>query len=238
MCGSILDVVTKIRLRLNKKGRIKLPGVKYPISFRPGSVDVYTLEGIFVAKEYDISLPPSWGDPKYIVDGGANIGCTSVFFANRYPNALILCIEPERDNYRYLIQNIHNYPNIRSLQSAIWADSTFVVVRDKGFGLRGFMVEEVDPQTPNALHTVSMLDLMRDHGVIDILKLDVEGSERVIFQRAYEQWLPFVRCLIIELHDRMVPGCTRSVFSAISRYSFACSTRGGNLICINEEPGE
>ncbi len=238
MCGSILDVVTKIRLRLNKKGRIKLPGIKYPIIFRPGSVDVYTLEGIFVAKEYDISLPPAWGDPKYIVDGGANIGCTSVFFANRYPNALIVSIEPERDNYTYLIQNIAQYPNIRGLKSAIWPNHGFIAVRDKGFGLRGFVVEEVNQQTPDALPTVTIPDVISDHKRIDILKLDIEGSEKYLFEGNHEHWLPFVRCLIIELHDRMLPGCTRAVFGAIAKYNFSCSTRGANLVCFNEdEPG-
>ena len=54
---------------------------------------------------------------------------------------------------------------------------------------------------------------------IDILKLDVEGAEKNIFS-SNTNWISKVQLLIIELHDEVVPGCSREFFSAISEYDF------------------
>ena len=51
-----------------------------------------------------------------------------------------------------------------------------------------------------------------DH--IDVLKMDIEGSERVVFSRNYESWVDRVGCFLIELHDE---GCRDVFFQAIGR---------------------
>ena len=40
------------------------------------------------------------------IDAGANIGLTSIYFANKFPNAKIVALEPEIDNYIILQKNI------------------------------------------------------------------------------------------------------------------------------------
>lgn len=46
-------------------------------------------------------------------------------------------------------------------------------------------------------------------GSVDLLKLDVEGSEREIFGSGAGDWLPFVRNIVIELHG---PDCSEIFF--------------------------
>jgi FkbM family methyltransferase len=234
----VLALPTRLRLRRGSTGILRLRGVKHPLVFRPTSVAIYTVEEVFFDRDYDVEWPASWGAPRYIVDGGANIGCTSVFFANQYPDACIVSIELEESNYSYLLRNAQPYRNIRSLRSAIWAHRGFVAVRDQGFGLRGFVVEEVGHDALGALPAVALSDLIAEDNVVDVLKLDIEGSEKVLFEGDCDRWLPFVRCVIIELHDRMVPGCTRAVFRAIGRHHFSCSRKGDKLVCLNERAPE
>ena len=69
----------------------------------------------------------------------------------------------------------------------------------------------------------------------DIVKLDVEGSEKEIFSENYEGWLPKKKVLIVELHDRMKKGCRKAVFQAISRYDFSLQVAGENLVFTNNQ---
>ena len=76
---------------------------------------------------------------------------------------------------------------------------------------------------------------MADYGitVLDLVKIDIEGAEKELFENGYEKWLPKTRVLVVELHDRMKPGCSKSVFSAICQYDFSFSHKGENLIFTN-----
>jgi len=48
-------------------------------------------------------------------------------------------------------------------------------------------------------------------GIIDILKLDVEGSELPILQGG-RRWIHNIGCMVAETHDFLRPGCTRAFF--------------------------
>jgi hypothetical protein len=94
----------------------------------------------------------------------------------------------------------------------------------------------IEKQEGNAgLQAFSVSDLMKKFGFprIDIIKIDIEGSEKEVFTENYG-WLSETNCLIIELHDRMKRGCSTTVFRAVDQYNFSLSLRGENLIFIKE----
>ena len=70
---------------------------------------------------------------------------------------------------------------------------------------------------------------------IDVLKIDIEGSEKELFESDYEEWLPNTRMLIIELHDGFRKGASKSFFNAISKYNFHMMKNDENLIFYNME---
>jgi hypothetical protein len=53
---------------------------------------------------------------------------------------------------------------------------------------------------------------------IDLLKIDIEGGERDLFQQS--DWIRRVRCLAIELHDHIKPGCQQAVSDAVRNQNF------------------
>jgi FkbM family methyltransferase len=230
--GLIKGYFFHLKMKYVKEGIMDIPSVKYPVYFRPGTVDVYTIEEVFGRKEYDIDIKYT---PEFIIDGGANIGFTSVFFANKYPKAEIVAIEPEGNNFRLLLKNIAKYPNIKPLKSGVWGKDALLEVKDNGYGLRGFMVQEVENETEQSINATSIKTLMQGNRLIDILKLDIEGSEKAVFEANPDEWLPYVKCLIIELHDRMVKGSSQAVFKALLKYNFSFSVKGENLVFINED---
>ncbi|MTI29986.1 FkbM family methyltransferase, partial [Xanthovirga aplysinae] len=220
------------QLKTNRTNKIFLPKIEAPISLRPGTTDIPTFKQVFVYREYEY---PINFVPKVIIDAGANIGLSAVYFANKFRNAHIYSIEPETNNFKLLKQNVSPYTTVTPIQAALWNSSSDLGVIDKGLGEWGFMVEERNKGETsnkiNSIKSVTIKDLLQSFKIkeIDILKIDIEGAEKELFESNFEDWLPRVKCLMIELHDRMKAGCSKSFFKAISRFNFSYDQKGENL---------
>lgn len=223
------------QLIIKKNCNLKIGFLKHPFSLRKGNYsDLATLKEVLIRKEYEIDIS---FEPRRIIDGGANIGLTSIFFANKYPNADIISIEPDTDNFHLLQKNTSVYEKVKPENSAIWNRKAFLKVVDNGWGTDGYNVVEVPADENLSLIATSVTEIMikNNWDEIDILKLDVEGSEKEIFSNGYEFWLPKTKVLIVETHDRFKKGCSRAVFTALSKYDFSCGIKGFNMIFYNEE---
>jgi FkbM family methyltransferase len=220
------------QLKLVRQPVVNLPGYPHPIHYRPGTADLTTFREIFLREEYKLDLP---FQPEVIIDAGANIGFTSLYFSHRYPEATIFSLEPEPENFLLLQKNAGHNPNIKALQSALWYEETTIEIADRGYGLRGFMVEQ-PTGTHATTQAITLQKLIEQYHItsIDILKIDIEGSEKEVFT-GDTRWLGLTKCLVIELHDRMKPGCTEAVLEALRPYNFSKKAKGENLVFINQE---
>jgi FkbM family methyltransferase len=141
-----------------------LPGYLHPIHLRNSKADFISFREIFFKKEYELDIPTHI-QPTIIVDAGANIGLTSVYFANRYPTAKIICIEPDTENFKCVVKNVSEYKNITPLNKALWNKVEMLSLANKGFGDRGFMIEEGDEKTTEG---ISLTALMQHHNLTHI----------------------------------------------------------------------
>ncbi len=226
-----------LQVKVFKSGKFILPGFVQSIFFRPHTSDVHTFREIFLREEYALAASVI-SNPKTIIDAGANIGFTTLFFTKRYPNARIISLEPDKANFEYLKKNTIGYSHITPLQAALWNKKGAIEIKDKGYGVRGFMAEEISTRASiTSMPATTMLDLLQEYTItrIDILKMDIEGSEREVFSIDTEHWLPITKCIIIELHDRMKDGCSMAVFKALSQFNFECTIKGENLVFINKD---
>lgn len=216
--------------RKYKLFKLRLPKVKHPIFLRNNSSDVDTFYQIFYYKGYETEFNI---DPKVIVDCGANIGLATVWFKNKYPNAKIVSVEPASSNYEMLVKNTEAYDNVSCLKAGIWNKNAILKVVDNGYGEWGFMTEEVETEGPDTINSVSIDGLMEKFGLdhIDLLKIDIEGSEKELFEKNYEKWMPKVKVILIELHDSMKEDCIRTFFKAMVNYKFTMRCKGENIIC-------
>ena len=230
--GWINGTIVFIKIKFKKTESIHLNHIKYPFKLRRGSSDQWTFRQIFISQQYHFNPKR---EPHFIIDGGGNIGLAAIYFANRFPNATIVSIEPEAENYELLQYNTRGYKNIHPVKSGIWNKDTFLKVKDIGIGSWGFTVEEA-VEGKDTFKAISISDIMKRFNVneIDILKLDVEGAEKEIFSENYQDWLPRTNLLVIELHDRLRKGCSKVFFRAISAYDFSVHPTGENLICTKE----
>jgi len=87
-------------------------------------------------------------------------------------------------------------------------------------------------QTLPSVNAITAGDCIQILGAVqlDILKIDIEGAEKEVFSAANLDWLKQTKLMIIELHDRWLPGCSDAVEDAIKGHSFERSMRGENLV--------
>ena len=188
--------------------------VASPVHLRLKASDFETYIKVFVQREYELPLrkPPS-----VIVDAGANVGFTAVFFANLHPQARVVAVEPEASNFALLKKNVSAYPNVTAVRAAIWKKDGFIDLVDPGIGHYGFQTKEThdDESTRDRVPCLTIDSLMAQHGIsyIDFLKMDIEGAEKEVLENA-SAWIDKVGVLAIELHDRFKIGCNRSFYLA------------------------
>jgi FkbM family methyltransferase len=187
-------------------------GIQHPVLVRLRTSDVELYKSVLLESEYDYAVPFS---PCAIVDAGANCGMTSIFYANKYPEARIVAVEPEPSNYAALVRNSARYPNIMPVYGALWNVDGEVEVFPGGRLKRKWSFRV---RTGAGCRAITLPTLMRETGIdeIDILKIDVEGAEREIFSTC--NWMEKVKLLAIELHDRYFPGCSDAVNAVTTLY--------------------
>jgi len=191
-----------------------------PVYLRIRTTDISLYESILLdSKENEYSFDLA-DPPKTIIDAGANIGLTAIFFAAKYPNSKIVAVEAEAANFRMLQKNVAAYPNILPVHAALWSHDGEIAVGqpDPKGGAGGewaFVTHEGEGDRVRAL---TMRTLMEESEIdkLDLVKMDIEGAEREVFKSC--DWTESLKCLMIELHDRFVPGCSEIVNRAMAGY--------------------
>jgi FkbM family methyltransferase len=192
----------------------KRSGRVLPMEVRD-KVDLEVLAQIFRSEDYNLARLPRWGDidacyrrilaeqrMPLIVDCGANIGASAMYFAEQFPQAKVLALEPQAGNFELLSRNCAANPRIDALHAAVASEDKRGAVHDPGKGNWGFRVSE---RPGGELEMIAINSLLaRSGGEPFIVKIDIEGFEAELFSRNL-QWLDRFYVLIIELHDWMLP---------------------------------
>lgn len=208
------------------------------IYLRKKSSDVDTFYQNIIYQQYRLKNIPF--SPRVIIDAGANIGLSALYFSSQFPSGKIYALEPFKENYDLLVKNTKQHSQIVPLHTALWRESKSLAVSDAGGGFWGVQVRESELQQNEGIKSVSIESLMRQFNIdeIDILKMDIEGAEREVFSANYEYWLPRVKILIIELHDFIYRDSSKTVFKALCNYDFTLSIKGSeNLIFSRYDVG-
>lgn len=208
--------------------RATVPGSETTVLLRLGSSDISVFNGIFRWLEYGWDLDRA---PRTIVDGGAYIGLSAIYFTLRYPGVRVIAVEASEENFRLLVRNTAAFPGIEPVNAALWPRPGSLVLTDPGTGLWGLQVaESAGAQSAGSVRAVTVDELIRDHQLerINLLKVDIEGSEKELFA-APAPWLGQVDAICVELHDWFKAGCSRSFFAAVEEFSVE-AWRGENVL--------
>jgi FkbM family methyltransferase len=232
--GLFNGLLNYFRIRLAKSGELALQvkGIPHTVYLRTNSSDLQAFDQVIAGAEYDYRFPIQ---PEFILDCGANIGLATLFFRSKFPAAIIVAVEPERGNFERLQKNTAGLANVHCVNRGIWTRDACLKIEDAwNFGSWGFVCREVEKEEPGTVKAMGIESLMKQFGrsEIDLLKMDIEGSELEVFSANYESWLPKCKIIVIELHDAYRKGCSKAFFSALVKYDFSVFHRGENMICI------
>ena len=172
-----------------------------------------------------------------ILDAGANIGASVVYFGLRFPRAHILALEPAGNNFSVLEANVGGLDvDIRC--AAIGAASGRVAVTDPGNGEWGYRTVAAQVGETVPMHAAGQLiaEKNRQGYAPFIAKIDIEGGEADLFSRD-TGWVDEFPLLIIELHDWLLPqqGTSRSFLKCIAALDRDFVYLGENIFSIRND---
>lgn len=212
---------------------LRVPGLSHPVYLRADGTDLNCFWQIFGQRDCAIDLPRP---PRAIVDGGAHIGFASIYFANRFPQATIIAVEPEAANYALARQNLAPYPNVHLVRGGIWCRDAWLAIKNPHADLWAFRVLEVAEHAEGSCQGHSIESLLRRFGLdgAELVKLDIEGAEVEVFGRGSLRWLDRAEAVVIELHGREAE---RVVGQAMNALGLAHRRRGEKVIFVREQDG-
>jgi FkbM family methyltransferase len=244
----------RARLRTTDRAveaRIPLPDRKGDVWIRPATSDAVVFEKVFVKCEYGTADTHQQGEivrryeracssgaSPLIVDLGANVGLSAIWFAQAWPFATILAIEPHPGNFRLLQRNVARYPNITPIQAGIWDRPTILGIVNPLAEPWAIQIAEQD-RPDDGVRAITVPDLLREQrsASVFIAKVDIEGAEHQLF-RSNTEWLDTVDLVIIEIHDWLYPGqcSSNNFFRAVMRQDREMLIIGENLFCLRKDP--
>ena len=146
------------------------------------------------------------GKRPLIVDCGANIGASVVWFHARFPEAHIVAIEPAPDNIALLEKNTRGL-EIDLRQAAVGPASGRTWL--SGESDNGWAFRTNDNHEGVAVDVTSIDQVLESKPpsiyVPFLLKIDIEGAERTLFE-GNTVVLNSFPLIVMEPHDWMLPG--------------------------------
>lgn len=182
------------------------------VFLRKGKTDILVFKKIFIDQEYNFNLRH---EVRTIIDAGANIGLSALYFATKFPAAKIVAVEPEISNFELMKRNVAPYPNIYPLLGGVSNESGRFKIKNTAGDHWNFMLEPGDAGGNDGMfYTVSEIMDRYTFDAVDFFKIDIEGGEETLF-KSHLHWLKKVKALSIELHDFILPHSSNAFFKAL-----------------------
>ncbi len=191
-----------------KIGKLSFPfdiplrsGASLRVSTR-GEVKVFW--EVFVHQCYRV-----WPDCNTVIDAGANIGAFSVWAAQHLPSALILALEPHPETYAKLQHNLTANglgDRAQAFHGALAAQSGKRSLDGEPESQRRSLIA-ADQATESAgsiqVSSITLTDLLDKYNLpqVDLLKMDIEGSEWEVLHLTPVSTFRRIRRLQFEYHE-------------------------------------
>jgi FkbM family methyltransferase len=245
---SAANILARRKLGLVRAIAVRPRPGKEQVWLRPCDSDLFVASQIFGTRDYDLGpnitkilnlVSTDWlneGIQPVIIDGGANVGYSSIFLSSTYFAAKVIALEVEPRTFAMLEANVSHRPNIRPRLAALWS-------HDRGVNLNlgsrhswsNFVSDNQSSSGNKQTPSVRLDQLVGTNERALLIKLDIEGSERDACSTSHEV-LRSSPVIIIEPHDFMLPGkaCLAPLLSALEGQDRDILIAGENLVFLDK----
>lgn len=203
--------------------------------------DYGVFQQIFNFEEYKTVLSllklNKMGESSVLIDCGANVGYTTVYFSQKFTFDKIFCIEPSFSNIEALKKNIVKLENADRIDVMHRALSDNI---NESFDLRSDFRDGLDWSFSTAVNengnikgvTINEIVIQNNLDSITMLKIDIEGAERFIFKDNVDlSFLSITKIIAIEIHDEFQ--IREKIYSMLKKNNFHLFESGELTIGIN-----
>ena len=154
-----------------------------------------TYDEIFVCEIYRFDTSNT--NP-VIIDCGANIGISSLYFKTVYPGSTLIAFEPDQSLADIFEKNMaqNSMSNYTLHRAAVWTENGTISFDNKGSEASSI---DITGNSSFKVPTVKLGAILAGQTHIDLLKIDIEGAEYPVVQDI-ENELHKVEHLFIEYH--------------------------------------
>lgn len=180
----------------NRRRTVRLRG-GLTITYRLNRGDLQSIREVLAEEVYRV---PFGLQPRTLLDLGANIGLSSLWYWRRYGMTKIVAIEADADNAELVKQNLtaNRVPAI-VLHAAIAANDGTVHFAKHAESNLGSITDGVGEAVPAMSGATVLKKYWPDGEMVDLVKLDIEGGEKPLLA-GDRAWLSRVSALIAEFH--------------------------------------
>lgn len=207
---------------------------------RPLDSDLFVLSQIFGWQEYGVdadrlaglrSTAAEWraaGIEPLIIDAGANVGYSSVFFADLFPGVRVLAVEPDRTSFALLRRHASDNSAITAVYGALWSHNHGLELRSSDNGSWGS--ETIEGNGTPSQRLDDLISSIPNARAL-LIKLDIEGAEQQVIESCPEVFAA-AKCILVEPHDFKTPGsaCLQPLYRVAGRKRFDTILNGENLL--------
>jgi FkbM family methyltransferase len=171
-----------------------------------------------------------------IVDIGAHIGLSTLYFKRLFPQSTVIAYEPHPESFALLKHNVefNQLSNVIPINQAVWSDTNPLTLyadssQDKWWSTSGIHAAGWDgsqPSTKYQANTTTLKNILSDlDQPIDLLKIDAEGAEwDILFTN--RQNFDRIKAVVVEFHPEADRELAEFIQNFPSNFSIALDKKG------------
>ena len=214
---------------------LNVRGFPRPVYCRAGGSDLRVFAQVLANREYRCLDQSEISG--LVIDCGANIGLSTLHFLRRFPNAHVIALEPDPDNFKMLARNTAGFSDRATLlQTAVWNKNTRLVFSDTRALDRQEWAKTCREVEGSEVPQIEAFDIPTILGMssfkrVGLLKIDIEAGELALFDESAEHWLDLVDVITIELHG---VDCEKAFYTMVRGEDFIISHCEELTVCLRK----
>ncbi|MFA9189972.1 FkbM family methyltransferase [Flavobacterium sp. FZUC8N2.13] len=174
-----------------------------------------------------------------LIDAGANVGFATIYLSQKKIFDKIFCIEPSKSNFEILKKNVSSLDttiNLTLLENALSAKENESFYIENHFRDGKDWSLTTTQRENGEVKGITINEIIKKHQLeeITLLKIDIEGAERFIFDESENlAFLDKTKVIVVEIHDEF--NIRQDIYQVLKNNNFLLIESGELTIAINKK---